>query len=90
MIRRKTNVTFPEGITQDMLPEYVHYYTEKISKERYREYFRIEGHPALKIGSKPTTTKSVNVTINQKLLDVISMVRELDNINTKNIVAQKL
>jgi len=45
--RRKARLKLPEGITHDMLPEYVWYRKECYNKEKqlFREFFRIERHP---------------------------------------------
>jgi len=68
----------PEGITQDMLRKYVVYYYNLYNKEKnkYREYFRVEGHPKQ---TKPwETSKSGKITIFEKLTAANNKVLELD------------
>lgn len=69
----------PKGITQEMMKKYVVYYYEWLDKEhtKQREFFKIEKHPKL---DKPwTTTKSVKVSIQDKLQQANKVVNDLDN-----------
>ena len=70
----------PEGITQDMLKKYVVYYYNLHNKEKnkYREYFRVEGHP--KLEKNWETTKSGKVSIFEKLHIANKKVEELDKL----------
>lgn len=76
---RKYNAKdLPEGITQDMLKKYVVYYQEWLDKEhtKQREFFKVEKHPKL---DKPwASTKSGNVSIQEKLNQANKVVDDLD------------
>lgn len=77
---RKTSAKdLPEGITQDMLKKYVVYYQEWLDTEhtKQREFFKVEKHPKL---DKPwATTKSNNVSIQEKLAHTNKVVDDLEN-----------
>jgi len=77
---RKTSAKdLPEGITQDMLKKYVVYYQEWLDTEhiKQREFFKVEKHPKL---DKPwATTKSNNVSIQEKLAHANKVVGDLEN-----------
>lgn len=62
----------PEGIIQEMLPKYVIFYNEK---KLDRQYFRIEKHP--KMEKNWETTKSRNVSVQDKLNQAIEMIEKL-------------
>jgi hypothetical protein len=69
----------PDGITQDMLRKYVVYNVGYLNAERtkWRDFFTVEGHPALS-GKKWTTTKSMKVSTYQKLMDANKVVDDLN------------
>jgi hypothetical protein len=69
----------PDGITQDMIKKYVVYYKDYADKEKttLREYFRVESHP--KLDKVWSTTKSIKVTIQEKLLQANKVVDNLEN-----------
>jgi hypothetical protein len=85
----------PEGIEQEDLPKYIVYYKECTNKEtgRYREYFRVEKHPIqkLKLADPPfkdsentviekwATSKSVKVSIEEKLEEAKEYIKLLDS-----------
>ena len=46
--RHKTAKNLPDEIKDEILPKFVVYYKEKISKDTYREFFTVEGHPLQK------------------------------------------
>ena len=76
--RRKHNARpLPEGITQSMLPKYVNYCYETLNKEtgRYRDFFFLDTHPS-KV--RWATTKSMKVSIHEKLSQIITKLRELN------------
>ena len=77
---RKYNAKdLPEGITQDMMKKYVVYYHEWLDKEhtKKREFFKVEKHPKL---DKPwITTKSNNISIQEKLNQANKVVEDLKN-----------
>lgn len=83
---RKYNARkLPEGLTQDMMPKYVGYYTEDIKSKtigKYtREFFRIEKHP--KLNKTWSSRKSMGETWQQKLEQTKKKLYELNNdINT--------
>jgi hypothetical protein len=76
--RQKNAQALPDGITQDMLHKYVVYYKNWLNKEKtkYREYFRIEKHPLLEKCWE--TTKSNDVSIQDKLKCVIDTITNLE------------
>ena len=77
---RKSNAKdLPDGITQDMMSKYVVYYQEWLDKEhtKEREFFKIEKHPKL---DKPwATTKSGQISIQEKLAHANKVVVDLEN-----------
>ena len=83
---RKHNARpLPDGITHDMLEKYVVYYKECYSKhpgddrskDKYREFFKVERHPKLE---KPwMTSKSGKISIEDKLQAVNAMVISLND-----------
>ncbi len=79
--RKTSAIELPEGITQEMMPKYVYYLKEYRNKEKTlsREFFRIEKHPNLdkKCWS---TSKSNNISIQDKLKQAITKLEELNKI----------
>jgi hypothetical protein len=77
---RKYNAKeLPEGITQSMMKKYVVYYQEWANKERtrQRDFFKVERHPKL---DKPwCTTKSIKISIHEKLRQANLVVDNLEN-----------
>jgi hypothetical protein len=77
---RKHNAKdLPEEIEQNMMKKYVVYYHEWLNKDRTksREFFKVEKHPKL---DKPwITTKSGNMTIQEKLREANKVVEDLEN-----------
>ena len=69
----------PEGITQDMLKKYVVYYYNVYDKEKNkaRDYFCVEGHP--KLQKSWETTKSNEVSIEEKLCMANQVVENLEH-----------
>ena len=90
--RHKTAKNLPDEIKDEILPKFVVYYKEKISKDTYREFFTVEGHPLQKqkddnivndqtnqLNSRRwATTKSNRVSIVDKLNLAKLYVIELD------------
>ena len=75
---RSSKKDLPEGITYQMLKKYVYYNREFYNKEKTKErdFFRVE-HPKL---DKPwSTTKSNNVSIQEKLAQANKVVDDLEN-----------
>lgn len=71
----------PDGITQQMMPKYVYYASEKIKSsngEYIREFFRIEKHPKL---SKKclSSSKSCKISLLDKLNEIKNILYKLDN-----------
>jgi hypothetical protein len=66
--RRNDARELPEEISQTNIPKYVNYNLNKYGKENEfsREYFKIEGHPALN-GKVWKSTSKKNVSIQEKL-----------------------
>ena len=78
--RKQTAQVLPPGITHDMMKKYVVYYREitylKDGKQQPREYFKVEAHPKL---NKPwITSKSVKISLIEKLNDANQFVDDLD------------
>ena len=82
---RKHNAqTLPSGLTHEMMKKYVVYYRETFERNgkiHTREYFKVEGHPKLmKVSTKPwISTKSVKISLADKLLDANQVVSDLEN-----------
>jgi hypothetical protein len=77
---RKYNAKpLPEGVTQDMMGKYVCYYEEVVgkTKDKKREFFKIEKHP--KLDKIWIGTKSNKVPILQKLATINKVVEDLKN-----------
>lgn len=67
----------PEGITQEMQRKYVYYSSEKYGKDqKVRDYFRVT-HP--KLDKDFCTTKSMKVSIHEKLAAANKIVDDLEN-----------
>jgi hypothetical protein len=77
--RQKGARELPDGITQEMLKKYVVYNVGYLSADRtkWRDFFTVEGHPALS-GKVWTTTKSMKISVHQKLMDANNVVDNLD------------
>jgi dTDP-4-dehydrorhamnose 3,5-epimerase-like enzyme len=75
--RKHNAVVLPEGITQQMMRQYVYYCSEYYDKShtKKREYFRVD-HPLL--GKYWATTKSNKVSIKDKLTQANNVVDELE------------
>ncbi len=78
--RKQTAQILPPGITHNMMKKYVVYYREmtylKDGKQQPREYFKVEAHPKL---NKPwITSKSVKISLIEKLNDANQVVDDLD------------
>lgn len=82
---RKHNAqSLPSGLTHEMMKKYVVYYRETFERNgkiHTREYFKVEGHPKLmKVSTKPwISTKSVKVSLADKLSDANQVVSDLEN-----------
>ena len=77
---RKYNAKpLPEGLTQDMMPKYVGYYSECYNKEKqlYRDFFKIEKHP--KIDKPINSSKSGKLTIQEKLAEIKKIYENIEN-----------
>ena len=75
--RKHNAVVLPDGITQQMMRQYVYYCSEYYDKShtKKREYFRVD-HPLL--GRYWATTKSNKVSIKDKLTQANNVVDELE------------
>lgn len=79
--KRKHNaVQLPDGLTQNDLPKYVVYYKEKYgkNKDKIRDWFNIEKHPAQEGRKRWSTSKSMSISIRNKL-DLVK--EKLENLN---------
>jgi hypothetical protein len=84
--RKHTAQTLPPGITHNMMKKFVVYYREmmylKNGKQQPREYFKVESHPHLK---KPwVSSKSVKISIIEKLNDANQVVEDLEELDSKD------
>ena len=87
--RKQTAQILPPGITHNMMKKYVVYYREmtylKDGKQQPREYFKVEAHPKL---NKPwITSKSVKISLIEKLNDANQVVDDLDATATATATA---
>ena len=88
--RKQTAQILPPGITHNMMKKYVVYYREmtylKDGKQQPREYFKVEAHPKL---NKPwITSKSVKISLIEKLNDANQVVDDLDATATATAAAE--
>lgn len=77
--RKQNAQPLPEGITEEMMPKYVVYYSEIYNKETgaIREFFRVEKHPNQT--KDISTSKSNKITILQKLEEAKQIIYKLEN-----------
>lgn len=83
---RKTNsYPLPKEILESDIPKYIHYVyqKEKRSKLGYNEGFIIESHPKLQV-KQWSTTKSMKVSIKDKLKQAKEKLNELNNKQATN------
>ena len=81
--RKKSAKPLPDGLKHEDMPKYIIYYKEQYAKDKYRNFFRIEKHPAQKQGiekDKWATTKSMKVSIQDKLVQAKNKLEELDKL----------
>lgn len=78
-VRNKNAKPLPEGLTQDMMPKYVGYYTDCYDKEKgqHREFFKLVGHP--KIDKPIYSSKSAKFTMLQKLEEIKTKLYNIEN-----------
>ena len=88
--RHQNAKELPKEITEP-LPKFCIYYKECYNKEKdlWREFFTIEGHPKQE-GKRKATTKSSKVKILDKLNAAKEILAELDNIQNKKIMWNKV
>jgi hypothetical protein len=81
--RRIDACELPDGLVQSDLPKYVVYRKEILNKDtgNYREYFYICSHP--KLEKNWETTKSMQVSIREKLKLAKLKLEQIDNIITE-------
>jgi hypothetical protein len=68
--KRKQNAReLPDGLTQNDLPKYVVYYKEKYgpNKDKIRDWFNIEKHPKQEGRKRWSSSKSMSISIRNKL-----------------------
>ena len=87
--RKHTAQSLPPGITHNMMKKYVVYYREmmylKNGKTQPREYFKVEAHPKL---NKPwVSSKSVKISLIEKLNDANQVVEDLEELDSKDYAA---
>lgn len=77
---RKHNAKpLPDGLEQKDMPKYVLYYSEKYgtNKDKFREWLNVEKHPKQN-GKKWSTSKSMSITIQDKLKQAKAKLEELN------------
>jgi len=67
----------PENFNDSDLPKYVTYYYENYAPSKFREFFRIEGHPNLNKSSW-SSSKSNKIDIQLKFDQTLCKIRELN------------
>jgi hypothetical protein len=82
-IRNKKAIELPDKLTQEDIPKYIIYYREKTNSEKfpYRDFFRIEKHPAQNNGifkNRWSTSKSTKIPIRTKLEEAKKKLEELE------------
>lgn len=89
--RKHTAQSLPPGITHNMMKKFVVYYREmmylKNGKQQPREYFKVEAHPKL---NKPwVSSKSVKISLIEKLNDANQVVTDLEELDSKVDAAEE-
>jgi len=77
---RKYNAKkLPEGLKQEDMPKYVLYYSEiyGTNKDKFREWLNIEKHPKQYENRRWSTSKSMAITIQEKLDQAKAKLKEL-------------
>lgn len=79
----KKPVQIPNGMTSNELPKYIRYSKEKRKNGTIRDCFKVEGHPR-QIPNKSnkrmwSTSKSLNISIDEKYQEALNYLKELDN-----------
>ncbi len=79
----KEPVLIPNGMTSDNLPKYITYNKENLPNNKFRDFFRIEKDPR-QIPNKNnkrswSTSKSMNISINEKYKQALDYLKELNN-----------
>ncbi len=76
-------IQIPNGMTSNDLPKYITYNTEKRKNGTIRDFFRVEKHPRQipnESGQKRwATSKSLNISIDEKYKEALDYLKELDN-----------
>jgi hypothetical protein len=85
--QRKHNAQpLPLELENIELPKFVVYYKEILNRgkdnESYRDFFRVEKHPLLKNGKDKATTKSMKVSILDKLKEAKEYIKTLETNST--------
>ena len=87
--RKHTAQSLPPGITHNMMKKYVVYYREmmylKNGKKQPREYFKVEAHP--KLNKSWVSSKSVKISLIEKLNDANQVVADLEELDSKDDAA---
>ncbi len=79
----KNPVEIPNGMTSNDLAKYITYNKEKLTNNKYRDCFKVEGHPRQtpnESGRKRwATSKSMAISIDEKYQQAIDYLIELNN-----------
>tara|TARA_B110000977_G_C10914701_1_gene430680 strand:- start:11 stop:523 length:513 start_codon:yes stop_codon:yes gene_type:complete len=84
-VRKSNAVKLPPEINESMIPKYVVYYKECYNRDKmlFREFFKIEKHPNIKISKIYTSSKSNKVNILEKLQQIKTILENI--LNVENI-----
>jgi hypothetical protein len=92
-VRKSNAVKLPPEITESMIPKYVVYYKECYNREKilFREFFKIEKHPKIKIKTLYISSKSNKINILVKLEQIKEILKNIENNHEEeNIVQEKV
>lgn len=92
-VRKSNAVKLPPEITESMIPKYVVYYKECYNREKllFREFFKIEKHPKIKIKRVYTSSKSYKINILDKLEQIKEILKDIENNDeVESIVQEKV
>lgn len=90
-VRKSNAVKLPPEITESMIPKYVVYYKECYNREKmlFREFFKIEKHPKIKIKRVYTSSKSNKINILDKLEQIKEILKDIENNDEEESIAQE-
>lgn len=79
----KNPVEIPNGMTSNDLAKYITYNKEKLPNNKYRDCFKVEGHPRQIPNESDrkrwATSKSMAISVNEKYQQALDYIKELNN-----------